>query len=250
MELPFQPSQCQPGLSVDCVIFGFHENELKVLLLKLLHNREWALPGGFVMLDEDLDRAAVRVLRERTGLERIFLRQFHAFGEVSRNLPGHADKLVRTQAIHPSLQAWFEQRFITIGFYALVEYSQVEEPHPDYFSEFCRWYSIRELPPLMLDHQRIVSKALETLRLQLKYQPIGLNLLPERFTMPELQSLYETLLEKKLDRRNFQRKMLSYDILVKTDEFRQGGAHKAPVLYAFDPDRYQQALQHGLNSIW
>ncbi|MCB0602801.1 MAG: NUDIX hydrolase [Saprospiraceae bacterium] len=250
MELPFEPSQCHPGLSVDCVIFGFHENELKVLLLKLLHNKDWALPGGFVLADEDLDRAAVRVLKERTGLDQIFLRQFHTFGDLSRNLPGHAEKLVHSQVIHPSLQSWFDQRFITVGYYALVEYSQVEEPRPDFFSESCHWFSIRDLPEVMLDHHDILTKALETLRVQLKYQPIGLNLMPEKFTMPELQALYETLLEKKLDRRNFQRKMLSYDILIRTDEFRQGGAHKAPVLYAFNEEKYQLALQHGLNTIW
>lgn len=250
MDLPFDPEQCQPGLSVDCVIFGFHENDLKVLLLKLLQGNEWALPGGFVFLDENLDRAAIRVLHERTGLEKIFLQQFHAFGQVERSPVTHAARLVQEHSLHPGLQSWFEQRFITIGYYALVEYSQVEKPQPDYFSETCAWFPVRGLPHLMLDHQAIIERALQTVRFQLKYQPIGLNLLPEKFTMPELQALYETLLDQKLDRRNFQRKMLSYDVLIRTGEFRQGGAHKAPVLYAFDPVNYEQALRNGFRSVW
>ncbi|MEQ8473812.1 MAG: NUDIX hydrolase [Marinoscillum sp.] len=239
-----------PGLSVDCVIFGFHENELKVLLLKLKRLNQWALPGGFVARDQDVDDEAVNVLKRRTGLENIFLHQFHLFGRVSRNEPGHADNMVAHQLIEPELRDWFDQRFVTAGYYALVEYRRVMEPTPDLTSEICEWKSLHDLPVMILDHQSIIRKAHEILKKELNHQPIGLNLLPDRFTMPELQALYETVLEKSLDRRNFRRKMLSYDILVQTNERRTGGAHKAPMLYHFDLEKYHFAIEKGLKSGW
>ena len=240
----------QPGLSVDCVILGFHQNELKALLLKMKNMDKWSLPGGFVEKDEDVDKAAVRVLQERTGLKNIFLRQFHLFGEVDRGDRGHVDGLLQKGVIGKDLYGWFKQRFVTVGYYALVEYSQVEAPQPDYFSESCEWCAINGLPDLMLDHAGILEKAHEVLKRQLNYQPIGLNLLPKRFTMPELQALYETLLGKALDRRNFQRKMLGYGILIRTGERRTGGAHKSPWLYEFDEEKYRRGLAEGLNAGW
>lgn len=239
-----------PGLSVDCVIFGFHENKLKVLLLKMKGLDKWALPGGFVSINKDVDEEAVNVLKRRTGLENIFLRQFYLFGNVSRNEPGHADLMVARKIIKPALRDWFNQRFITAGYYALVDYSRVKAPTPDQISEICDWKSLHDLPEMILDHLEIIQKAHDTLKKELNYQPIGLNLLPEKFTMPELQSLYETVLEKTLDRRNFRRKMLSYDILTQTNERRSGGAHKAPMLYQFDQEKYHQAIEKGLKSGW
>lgn len=239
-----------PGLSVDCVILGFHQNELKALLLKVKSMDKWALPGGFVEKDEDVDKAAVRVLRERTGLKDIFLQQFHFFGEADRNDRGHAESLVEKGVIGRELYDWFNQRFVTVGYYALVEYSRVEAPSPDILSESCKWCPLNDLPDLMLDHARILQKAHEALKLQLNYQPIGLNLLPHRFTMPELQALYETLLGQQLDRRNFQRKMLGYGILIRTGERRTGGAHKSPWLYEFDEEKYRKGLAEGLNVGW
>ena len=238
------------GLSIDCVIFGFHANELKILLLKLKNMEKWALPGGFVGKDEDVDQAVSRVLRERTGLEGIFLQQFHFFGEADRSNHEHAAKIVAKDVIPKELFDWFNQRFITLGHYALVEYSKVKDPSPDYTSEVCEWRPISNLPELMLDHHKIFSKAHETLKRHLNYEPIGMNLLPKQFTMPELQALYETLLGRKLDRRNFQRKMLSYDIFIQTGKRRTGGAHKAPWLYEFDEEKYQQALLDGLKTGW
>lgn len=124
---------------------------------------------------------------------------------------------------------WFLQRFITVGYYALVDFSKAV-PRPDVTSEACAWWDLQEVPPPALDHHRILQKALETLRKQLHDLPIGYNLLPEKFTMPELQRLYETLLGKKLDRRNFQRKMLGYGILNRLEERKSGVDHKAPYL--------------------
>lgn len=246
----FDVEKLHPGLSIDCVIFGFHENQLKVLLLKLKNAQEWALPGGFVEKDKDVDSEATRVLNKRTGLDRIYLKQFHFFGDVDRNVENHALTMVRNQIIPPAIQAWFEQRFVTVGYYALVEYSKVKEPTPDMTSEACEWRSLSEIPDLILDHQKILTKAHEALKQELNHHPVGLNLLPAQFTIPELQSLYETILEKKLDRRNFRRTMLSYNILIPTNQRRTGGKHKAPLLYEFDREKYKKAISEGLGSGW
>lgn len=246
----FDTENFQPGLSVDCVIFGFHDNELKVLLLKMKNLDFWALPGGFVEKDKDVDSQANWVLEKRTGLKDIFLQQFFLFGKVGRASTDHLESLEAKGIISPENARWFNQRFITVGYYALVEYSKVTEPTADDISERCEWCSVNELPQMMHDHLDILKKAHDTLKKELNYQPIGINLLPEEFTMPELQALYETILEKPLDRRNFRRKMLSYDILIKTDKRRTGVAHKSPNLYKFDVKKYQGAIKGGLSQSW
>jgi 8-oxo-dGTP diphosphatase len=194
-------------ISLDCVIFGFHENQLKVLLLKWKEG-PWCLPGGFIKHDESVDDSAIRVLHERTGLKNIYLQQFHTFG--------HPMREKGKKATDP--KSWMSKRFISIGYYALVEFSKV--------------------------------KALEAIRLDLNDHPVGYNLLPEKFTMPELQRLYETILDEKLDRRNFQKKILAMDFLIRLEERKTGGAHKAPFLYKFDKKKYSQALKQGLKSSW
>jgi len=235
-------------ISLDCVIFGFHENDLKVLVLNYKSTKQVALPGGFMRFDESLENAAKRVLKQRTGLNDIFLKQFEIFSE-----PGRAK-------INPAVQdmidagmdvdvAFFDQRFISVGFYALVDYTKVN-PMPDELSESCEWMSVTSNTKLLLDHNKIINKALDVLRIQLNNQPIGYNLLPDKFTMPELQKLYETILGKKLDRRNFQRKILSYKILNKLEERRKGGAYKSPFLYEFNLENYQKALNDGLSGGW
>src|SRR5262249_7307863 len=118
------------------------------------------------------------------------------------------------------------------------------------FSDFCTWCDVGDLPELMMDHREIVEKALQTLQLHLKHHPVGYNLLPKKFTMPQLQRLYETILNKRLDRRNFQRKILSYKILKRLKEVQKGGAHKAPYLYSFELRSYQKALLDGLPGDW
>jgi hypothetical protein len=210
---------------------------LKVLLVKWTEG--WSIPGGFIRKDESIREAAKRVLKERTGLDRIFLKQFEAFGETDRekgkkgfNIPGTS-------------KSWYMERFVTIGYWALVEFSKVS-PRRDWLSEDCRWWDIKEVPKLIFDHNQIVAAALEALRHNLIVHPVGYNLLPEKFTMPELQSLYETILGIQLDRRNFQKKMLAMDVLVRTNERRMGVSHKPPYYYRFDKKKYERAMKNGL----
>ncbi len=246
----FNDANLQPGLSVDCVLFGFDNNELKILLLKLKSIEKWALPGGFVNVDKDVNAEAHAVLKNRIGLENVFLKQFYLFGNLERNLNTHTPELIKNGIISTKRIAFFKQRFITVGYYALVEYSKVKETTVDFISEACEWHSIHNLPKMIIDHKEIILKAHQTLKKELNTEPIGLNLLPKQFTMPELQALYETVLEKKLDRRNFSRKMLNYNILKDTNKRRMGVKHKAPILYEFDMENYNQAIKNGFNSIW
>lgn len=229
-----------PTLSIDCVIFGFHENVLQVLTVRMKDQYGWGLPGGYVKKDENVDDAAVRILKDRTGTENIYLQQFYTFGNLQRSesaFEGHDNSI------------WNKQRFVSIGYYALAEYSLVNLIIDEY-SNAVEWKSIDDLPVFMMDHRAIFDKALLTLREQLNNHPIGYNLLPEKFTMPELQKLYEAILGKKLNRGNFYRKILRYDILTKLDESRKGGAHKAPDLYSFDLEKYNSALKEGLKGSW
>ncbi len=239
----------QAGISVDCTIFGFHEQTLKVLLLKQKHINKWALPGGFIFKDETIDQAAVRVLQDRTGVSNIFLQQFNAFGNPSRSDASVHQARYQEFGIKVPKENWLMQRFITIGYYALIDFTEVKLGAVS-LEEGCEWVDITKLSNLMMDHQMIILKALETLRTQLAYLPIGRNLLPKKFTMPELQKLYETILDQKLDRRNFQRKMIGFGILNKLTETRKGGAHKAPFLYTFNDKKYQKALKEGLYGSW
>jgi 8-oxo-dGTP diphosphatase len=240
---------CLPHISLDCAVFGWHANELKILLLKMKGLDKLALPGGFVLREETLEEAAIRTLKERTGLENIFLQQYHVFSDPQRSDPKNRAEDLKKVGVDPEMASWFEQRFISVGFYSLVDFTKVE-PRPDPFSETCSWYNLEDRGPLMLDHDEILQTALVALRTHLNYQPIGYNLLPRKFTMPELQKLYETILDQKLDRRNFQRKLFSYGILRNLDEKRTGVAHKAPYLYSFDLRQYQKALKLGLKGGW
>ncbi len=244
----FNPNKFLDHISLDCVIFGFHDNELKVLLLHLKHSKEYALPGGFLEKRETLEEAANRVLKERTGLDNIFLKQFRVFSDPDRSTTNNALQDLIQSGANPDLD-FFAKRFISVGFYALVDYSKVN-PTPDFFSDRCEWKNLNDIDTLILDHKTIIEKALNVLRFQLNHQPIGYNLLPQKFTMPELQKLYETILGKELDRRNFQRKMLSYRILNKLDERKTGSANKSPFLYEFNLESYKSALQDGLKGGW
>lgn len=238
-----------PSVSVDCVIFGFHQQQLKVLLLKTKYGGKWALPGGFIYKKEDVETAAARVLEERTQLKDIFLQQFHLFGQADRTRQKHAKELLREHGIENIEEHWISQRFVSVGFYALVEYAKVNA-QPDEISTETDWSDIADLPDLIIDHEQIVKKALEAMRLHLNYKPIGYNLLPYEFTIKDLQFIYETILSKKLDRRNFQRKILSYGILNRREKHFTGAAHKAPYLYSFDKEKYFKALETGLEKDW
>lgn len=239
----------QPGLSIDCVIFGFHDNQLKVLLIKTKYSDKWALPGGFVAVHEDIDHAAVTVLHDRTGLNGIFLRQFATFGSVNRNSIEVSNNVLNFYGIPLDEGKWYASRFVTIGYYALVDFLQTV-PKPKGKNEIVEWIDHNAVPDLILDHREILDKALETLRMELNLMPVGYNLLPEKFTIPELQRLYETILGRKLDRRNFLRKITAIGILTKLDEKKSNVAHKAPNLYSFDKDRYEEVLKSGLHQGW
>jgi ADP-ribose pyrophosphatase YjhB (NUDIX family) len=239
----------QPGISVDCVILGFHENELKLLLLNIEQINQWALPGGFIKKNETIENAAYRVLQERTGVKDIFLQQFNVFGNPNRSDASIHQNRYLEYGIKIPKDNWLLQRFITIGFYALIDFSEVNLS--DIVSDDrAEWIDLNKVNNLMMDHAAIVQKAIETLRTQLAYLPIGKNLLPKKFTMPELQKLYETILNEKLDRRNFQRKLLSFGILNRLNETKKGGAHKAAYLYTFNEKKYQKALKDGLYGSW
>lgn len=239
----------QPGLSIDCVIFGFHDNQLKVLLIKVPHSEKWSLPGGFIPIDQDIDTAAVTVLNERTGVEGVFLRQFAAFGKIKRNDDHFGKEVLKYLDIDPEKGKWLTRRFVTIGYYALVDFLKIV-PNRINSNEIIEWIDHKEVPELILDHEEILGKALDTLRTELNLMPVGYNLLPEKFTMPELQKLYETILDKKLDRRNFMRKITNIGILTKLDEKKNNVAHKAPNLYSFDKEKYDEVLKNGLNQGW
>lgn len=239
----------QPSLSIDCVIFGFHDNQLKVLLIKTKYSHEWALPGGFVPVDEDIDDAAVSVLYGRTGLKGIFLRQFATFGAVKRNSIDRSNRVLNFYGIPLDEGKWYASRFVTVGYYALVDFLQAV-PQPEGKDEIVEWIDHHAVPDLILDHREILDKALETLRMELNLMPVGYNLLPEKFTIPELQKLYETILGRKLDRRNFLRKITAIGILTKLDEKKSNVAHKAPNLYSFDKERYEEVVRNGLTQGW
>jgi ADP-ribose pyrophosphatase YjhB (NUDIX family) len=234
-----------PGMSIDNVIIGFHDNRLKVLLLQTKLNEKWVLPGGHIQQTEELEEAAKRILSERTGLKEIYLQQFHVFGSTSRTKENYLKEAMHHMGVEVPDDSWLLQRFITIGFYALVEYAKVT-PKADDLSEKISWWDLEDLPELLFDHKEIIQTAIKDMRLKINHQPIGYNLLPREFTLKNLQSIYEAILDKKLDRANFNRKILSYGILDKKEKHYTGGAHKAPYLYSFNKKAYFQALQHGL----
>jgi len=229
-----------PHISVDTVIFGFNGDQLKVLLLKMKFNHQYFLPGGYMKKDENLESAAIRILRERTQLDKIFLQEFAVFSELNRSEEAFKDF---------SDDLWHKKRFISVGYYALVNHKDVS-PIGDELSESCDWIILDELESqnITMDHKQIIEKALNTLREQISYKPIGLNLLPEKFTLSELQKLYEAILGRTLNRGNFYRKIKNIGILKKLDEKRKGGAHKAPDLYTFDQENYFKILENGINN--
>jgi 8-oxo-dGTP diphosphatase len=233
-----------PNFSIDCVIIGFHDGTLKVLLNKFVHNNKWMLAGGFVRNDEDVEDAAYKILKARTGLSNVYLRQFYLFGKCNRhNIEDNTKAIIYLG--EASEDHWSLQRFVSLGFYALVRYDLVEVSTNSDIDKV-EWFSLDKIPPLYGDHSQILKKAIEVIRIQLGYIPIGYELLPDKFTMPELRQIYETILGVELDRRNFQRKMLSLGLIDKLNEKRKAGAHKAPYLYSFNKEKYEYAEKHGL----
>ena len=220
-------AQCIHYLSIDGVIFGFHQNQLNVLLLRWKHTDEWSLPGGFIRKTESVDVAAQRVMQERTGLSALYLRQFHVFGEANRFDQAAIWKRINLPLEHVN---WSE-RTISIGYYALVEHSKVV-PTPDLLTDECRWWPLDQIPALLFDHNHIIDVAIGALRNQLNGLPVS-HLLPNSFTIPELQRLHETILGYPLDARNFYKKMMVSNNLERLSERRVATPHKAPYLYRF-----------------
>ncbi len=221
-----------PHISYDSVVFGFAEGRLKILIMKYHNTGYFALPGGFVRSTENLNDAVKRGLKERTGLDKIYLEQFYTFGSVERHQPATMKTILKANKLPLKDYGWLAERFISIAYYALIDYSKVN-PTPDTLSDSVGWYEIHDLPELIFNHQEIVDKALETLRLNLDRKLIGTNLLPNQFTMNELQKVHEVIKGEKLRRSSFQRKILSLDILKRHEKRFNGKAHKAPYLYSF-----------------
>lgn len=241
----FDPDILVAGLSVDCVAIGFEENKLKVLILKWKAGEEmWALPGGFVFKNENINNAATRVLNERTGVNLPFLEQFHTFGAVNRRDQKTLEKNLKSVGVKGDLMKWFAQRFVSVGYVSLVDIEKCNLK-PDFSSISIKWAGLDELPNLIFDHNHIVDSALDYMKNQINYLPIGITLLPEKFTMKQLQFLYEAILQKQLDRGNFQRKMLKLGIFIRHEKKLEGKANKAPYLYSIDKEKYENLLLKG-----
>eukprot|EP01098_Paradermamoeba_levis_P016907 TRINITY_DN9401_c0_g1_i1.p1 TRINITY_DN9401_c0_g1~~TRINITY_DN9401_c0_g1_i1.p1 ORF type:complete len:259 (+),score=-28.79 TRINITY_DN9401_c0_g1_i1:68-844(+) len=235
-----------PHLSIDPVIFGYHDQQLKILLLNWKGLNGWGLPGGFIQRREPLSQAAHRILQERTGLENVFLQQFHTFGDSPYRLQERsASEFFEKYGIDMGEDNWLFERTLSVGYFALVDYSKVSV-RTDFFTQDYQWWDVKQVPPLLFDQNEVVDKALATLRLQIYHQPIGYNLLPEKFTLPEIHRLYETILGKELDPRNFAKKLVALGLIKKLAEQRAIGPHRSPYLYQFEKETYEDALKQGI----
>lgn len=219
-----------PHISVDSVIFGYVSNELQVLLLEVSNN-VWMLPGGYVLKQEDLDTSARRNVNERIGLDHLFLKQFHTFGNTDRSFKQEIEDLFSHLGLPQTKGLWIQERFISVAYYALVN-KALTHPEPNMLAKSCTWHNVHQLPKLLLDHNKIVIRALETLRTDLATYPLAYHLLPEKFTMPELHTVFQTIYQKQFDRSRFQKKMFEYDVFERLEP-RGGVAHRRPYLYRF-----------------
>lgn len=216
------------ALTVDGVVFGFDAGELKVLLIQRAlepFKGKWVLPGGFVHVDETLDEAARRELAEETGLENVFLEQLYTFGTVKRDP---------------------RERVVSVAYYALVKLS---DHHAKAATDAAnaQWFPVSQLPKLAFDHAEIVALALTRLQGKVRYQPIGFELLPPKFTLSDLQHLYEAILGAELDKRNFRKKVLGFGLLVPLNETQMAGRHRPAQLFRFDADKYEKLKKRGFN---
>ena len=234
-----------PGIVVECIILGFNEGEIKVMLNRYKAHRNWMLPGGFVRKTESIDTAAARLLELRTGLENRYLRQFAASGELDESITEENKRLLKEYGMKDVDSHWMSNRFVSIEYFAFVNYSKTRiKPTAD---EECDWFSLDRLPPLFGNHREIIGKAIRTLRMVVNYIPAGEELLPEKFTMSELRVIYEAILGQKLDRRNFQRKILSHGYVYQLDETSRKWGVKDAALFSFNKERCRKALENGLD---
>jgi 8-oxo-dGTP diphosphatase len=226
--MSFSYQFARAAVTVDCVVFGLDDEDLKVLLIRRdlpPFEDKWALPGGFVRLEETLDEAARRELQEETSLERVFLEQLYTFGAIDRDP---------------------RERVITVAYYALVRLSD----HRVQAATDARdavWFAMDDLPPLAFDHDQILETAHQRLQGKVRYQPIGFELLPPKFTLTQLQKLYEIVLGRVLDKRNFRKKIQGMGILEELDEVEKDVAHRAARLYRFDKKEYGRMVKQGFH---
>ena len=216
-ELP----RLRSSFSVDCVIFGFDDGELKILLIERNKQpfKEWkAIPGNLVNDDEDLDSAAARILYELTGLSEVYLEQFHSFGEIGR---------------HP------QGRVVTVAYYAIIKRFETGLHPITNYAKKAFWAPANQIPELAFDHNQIVKKGIERLRNEIRREPLGFELLEENFTLTQLQHLYEVILEKNIDKRNFRKKILGFGLLTEVKKKRTGVSHRPADLYKFNKKKYQ-----------
>ncbi|MDR1503365.1 MAG: NUDIX domain-containing protein [Prevotella sp.] len=233
-----------PSVVVDCVIISFSEGRIKILLNRYKMHERWMLPGGYVYKTEAIDEAAYRLLKKRTSLNSCYLQQFYTFGEIDRKNIEENRLLLDENGLAGLDSHWMLNRYVSIGYYALVNYNDVKiEPSSD---EYCEWFDLDNIPVLYGNHQKIIDMAIQSLRFGINHIPIGLGLLPAKFTIGELRVVYETILKKKLDRRNFQRKILSYEYICKLDEKNKKWGVKEAVLYSFNKEKYIKALEQGI----
>ena len=226
-KVDYYASEDKIYIATDCIIFGFDNKSIKLLVFKRRvepFKGEWSLIGSFVKQSESVNNAAKRVLKDITGLENVFMKQLKVYGDVDRD-PG--------------------SRCITVGQYALI---QIEDQDIELVEKHgAVWYDLDELPNLVLDHNTLVEDALEQLRRRASYEPIGFNLLPEKFTIPNLQKLYESIYQKKFDDRNFRKKIIALDILTKLDEKDKSTSKKGAFLYKFNREKYDKLIKSGIN---
>ncbi|HEV7557603.1 MAG TPA: NUDIX domain-containing protein [Kofleriaceae bacterium] len=216
------------ALAVDCVVFGLDEVDLKVLLIQRRlqpFQHAWALPGGFVHVDETLDEAARRELAEEAGVTDIYLEQLYTFGTLDRDP---------------------RERVVTVAYFALAKLSD-HRIRAATDAMGVGWFSLDELPKLAFDHSEVVTTARDRLRGKVRYAPVGFELLPPRFSLTQLQRLYEIILGTDLDKRNFRKKILAMDLIVETDEVEQNVRHRAARLYRFDRRKYDRLAKHGFS---
>lgn len=216
----------RPALTVDVVLFGWNGERLEVLLIERGGEPfagHWALPGGFVEMEESLRAAALRELKEETDVDEVFLEQLYTFGEPGRDPRG---------------------RVVSVAWYALVARAE-HEPRAATDAADARWFAADDLPALAFDHDRIVEVARTRLRAKVRYAPIGFELLPERFTLTQLQELYEAIEGRSLDKRNFRKKIKKLGVLQELDEVQRGVAHRPSRLYAFHRERYEALTASG-----
>ncbi|ACU64352.1 NUDIX hydrolase [Chitinophaga pinensis] len=213
-------------VAVDCIIFGFQNGKLKLLIMQRKVDPmqgEWSLMGGFLQNGESVDEAAERVLKQTTGLENIYMDQLSCYGDVTRDSGA---------------------RVISMAYYALIRISEHEQNPTQHFS--AHWLELHQIPDLIFDHRQMIADALKKLRDNAHFHPIGFELLPEKFTLSQLRSLYEEIYQKELDKRNFRKKILSMNVLEKLEEKDKTTSKKGAHLYRFDKEKYEELKQRGL----